>query len=887
MYDLMISYSRNDISFVQKLADILTAKGKEVWVDLKGIFYGEEWLERIFAAIEDSDNMIFVLSPDSIKSKYCIAEIKHALNHHKSILPILFRKITQIQRIPPYIRKLQWMNYDIDADINAAVKSIVEFVEENPGQKRYHGQLLNRARQWKKFGHDSSLIMGEDLAEATNWLKIFEKKFKMKSSSLEKEFIQASINKASQVSEMRSDLISNQILRDPNLDPELGVALSLATIKENRPNDKTILALTNHLKYVKTIALFDKHNKEAFDKEVHSVRIAPDERFAASAGGDGTVRIWGIATLQEKAVYDRHARNATGDPWAVMAADWSPDNQFIASGGKDGVMRIWHPFEIEDIAVLQKHNHWINDLRWSPDGNFIASCSRDGSLLIWDTQNWKPRKKFQFSEYSSMRALSWNNDGSRIAAVSDSGFIRILDPLGGKILLKRRLSNQDAVTSVDWHGITDLIVTFANMIKDEKAAVHILNPKDLTDVQKYNFKKEYIRKVKWSKNGEQFAAGTNQGRVYVCRALEKPEEQILVGHKSEISSMAWLENDTKLVTSSEDTTVRIWTLEEEQKSQVIAKRSKIVAEVGWTSDGNRLLVGGYDGRIDVLDADDFKKLRTMRPYPKNHIHHWALSPDGSKILIGADCRIARLWDVNFGTQVREFKTFKDWTNGVAWCPRNRYIAVGDCDIRIYEAQNFQQVKILKGHEDALETVDWSPNGRFLASTGLDMLLIVWDMDRMEMLWKIECHDDKAFALEWSPDSNYVITGGKDHTAKVWHIVDERPVSIFLDHDAPIYCAKWAPNGRLVATGSGDSTIRIWNPSTGEGLLALTVKEGPVHSICWDQTGNRLISGSEEGSVRLWELVVEKEKLVAIAKSRIVKSLTEKERSDFGLLKEFH
>jgi WD40 repeat protein len=92
---------------------------------------------------------------------------------------------------------------------------------------------------------------------------------------------------------------------------------------------------------------------------------------------------------------------------------------------------------------------------------------------------------------------------------------------------------------------------------------------------------------------------------------------------------------------------------------------------------------------------------------------------------------------------------------------------------------------------------------------------------------------------------------------------------------------------LVATGSGDSTIRIWNPSTGEGLLALTVKEGPVHSICWDQTGNRLISGSEEGSVRLWELVVEKEKLVAIAKSRIVKSLTEKERSDFGLLKEFH
>ncbi len=887
MYDLMISYSRNDIPFVQKIADLLAAKGKEVWVDLKGIFYGEEWLERIFAAIEDSDNMLFVLSPDSIKSKYCIYEIKHALNHHKNILPILFREIAQIQTIPKYISKLQWLNYEKDTDMDAVIRGIVEFVEENPNQKRYHSQLLNRARQWKKFGHDSSLIMGKDLEEAADWLKIFEKKFKMKSSSLEREFIQASINKASLVSEMRSDLISNQILRDPNLDPELGVALSLATIKENMLTDKSILALTHNLKYVKTIALFDKHNKEAFDKEVHSVSITSDERFAASAGGDGTVRIWSIATLQEKTVYDRHARNAGGEAWAVMAVDWSPDNRLIASGGKDGVLRIWHPFEIEDIAVLQKHQHWINDLKWSPDGNFVASCSRDGSLLIWDTRNWNPIRKFQFSQYSSIRALSWNHDASRIAAVSDSGFIRILDPLVGKILMKRRLSKQDAVLSVDWHRITGLIITFANMIEDEGAAVHILNPGDLTDVHKYNFQKEYIRDVKWSKNGERFAAGTDQARVYICQALKKPDAQILVGHKNEISSMAWLENDTKLVTSSEDATVRIWTLDEEQKSQVIAKQSTIVAEVGWTSDGNKLIIGGFDGRIDVLDAQDFKKLLTMRPYPRNHIHHWTLSPDGSKILIGADCRIARLWDVTSGTQLHEFKTFKNWTNGVAWCPRNQYIAIGDCDIRIYETQDFQQVKILKGHEEALEIVDWSPNGRFLASTGLDMLLIIWDMDRMEMPWKIKCHDDKVFALAWSPDSKYVVTGGKDNTAKVWQIMDERPVSIFLDHDAPVYCAKWAPNGRLVATGSGDRTIRIWNPATGEGLITLTVQEGPAHSICWDQTGSKLISGSEEGSVRLWELVVEKEKLVAIAKSRIVKSLTEKERSEFGLLKELY
>ena len=48
---IFLSYSRSDLEFATRLGDELRKAGHKVWMDAKGIIGGDDWRERISAAI--------------------------------------------------------------------------------------------------------------------------------------------------------------------------------------------------------------------------------------------------------------------------------------------------------------------------------------------------------------------------------------------------------------------------------------------------------------------------------------------------------------------------------------------------------------------------------------------------------------------------------------------------------------------------------------------------------------------------------------------------------------------------------------------------------------------------------------------------------------------
>ena len=59
-------------------------------------------------------------------------------------------------------------------------------------------------------------------------------------------------------------------------------------------------------------------------------------------------------------------------PWTVGLIVTDPDGASIASAGVDGTVRIWSPSDGEEVRVLRGHSNEAWDVAFSPDGTQIA-----------------------------------------------------------------------------------------------------------------------------------------------------------------------------------------------------------------------------------------------------------------------------------------------------------------------------------------------------------------------------------------------------------------------------------------------------------------------------------------------------------------------------------
>ncbi len=123
MTQIFISYSRKDIGFVRKLAGDLEKAGYDVWWDLTDLRGGDDWPRVIPAAIESSQFVIVVLSPNSIVSDWVEKEYMQALSLRKKIIPIM---LTQ-SKVPFPLNTINYIDFtgeDYAASLNSLLTTL-------------------------------------------------------------------------------------------------------------------------------------------------------------------------------------------------------------------------------------------------------------------------------------------------------------------------------------------------------------------------------------------------------------------------------------------------------------------------------------------------------------------------------------------------------------------------------------------------------------------------------------------------------------------------------------------------------------------------------------------------------------------------------------------
>jgi hypothetical protein len=168
---VFISYSRRDsAAFADELIAGLEYGGFAPFLDRHDIAAGEDWEARLGGLIAQSDTVVFVVSPEAVKSEQCTWEVDRTLELSKRLLPVTFKSVPD-HEIPDKLRRLQFVRFDSRAGFARPLLQLAEALRVDLDWIREHTRLGDLARRWHARGHPESLLLREDdLDAAKAWM---------------------------------------------------------------------------------------------------------------------------------------------------------------------------------------------------------------------------------------------------------------------------------------------------------------------------------------------------------------------------------------------------------------------------------------------------------------------------------------------------------------------------------------------------------------------------------------------------------------------------------------------------------------------------------------------------------------------------------------------
>ncbi|MEM7536472.1 MAG: hypothetical protein AAF639_30085, partial [Chloroflexota bacterium] len=95
-------------------------------------------------------------------------------------------------------------------------------------------------------------------------------------------------------------------------------------------------------------------------------------------------------------------------------------------------------------------------------------------------------------------------------------------------------------------------------------------------------------------------------------------------------------------------------------------------------------------------------------------------------------------------------------------------------------------------------------------------------------------------------------------------------------------SKLFSNSTCIVSGSSDYTVRIWVVATRAQLAQLDGHEGAIWSVDYSPDSTRIVSGGYDNTIRLWDEPTHLVQKAGACISRIMPSLTIKDRQRFGI-----
>ena len=194
------------------------------------------------------------------------------------------------------------------------------------------------------------------------------------------------------------------------------------------------------------------------------------------------------------------------------------------------------------------------------------------------------------------------------------------------------------------------------------------------------------------------------------------------------------------------------------------------------------------------------------------------------------------------------------SDSLAFSPDNRYLASASSDatIRIWDALNGNELRVLKGHTTGVRCVAFSADGQLLASGGTDGKVKLWEVASGKELASADSHKGRVNTVAFSRDGKLLASGGIDNAIKVWDVAAKTEVRTLTGHSGWVTALAFGADNQTLISGSADRNLKLWNLTTGQTMQTAAQTE-VVTCLAINPSGVLLVSGGTDSTVRFWHL----------------------------------
>lgn len=166
---VFISYSRRDMTAADAVAAALEANDIEVTIDRRDLPYGEEWQGELADFIRASDTVVWLVSPNSVHSKWCNWELGEVIRLKKRLVPIVVCEISA-EDLPEVLGKIHILPAEGKFSVEQHLPVLLDTLNTDRTWVKEHTRLADRARQWiTKERSPALLLRGTALKDAEAW----------------------------------------------------------------------------------------------------------------------------------------------------------------------------------------------------------------------------------------------------------------------------------------------------------------------------------------------------------------------------------------------------------------------------------------------------------------------------------------------------------------------------------------------------------------------------------------------------------------------------------------------------------------------------------------------------------------------------------------------